>query len=183
MLNRQGHKHLQPEPPIFNAVPPMAQTFKLVQAFPAHVDQVLAARERRFEDMSKLDSLKGQQILSQTQEGTVKITKRAFSLADKIPDAIKPMIPAGFLNLVETARFDTATKTNRFEVIYEQNPDRLRISGVTKYIDEGASSSRREYEITVKVNMALIGGMLESQIAGSFKKGIEKDYENIQGML
>lgn len=161
----------------------MAQTFTLVQVFPAHVDKVLAARERRFEDLSKLENLKGQTILSQTQEGSVKITKRAFSLADKIPDAIKPMVPAGFLNLVETARFDADTKINRFEVTYEQNPDRLKISGVTKYIDEGPSSSRREYEITVKVNMTLIGGIMENQIASSFKKGIEKDYENINSIL
>jgi Protein of unknown function (DUF2505) len=161
----------------------MAQKFTLTQVFPASVDKVLAARERRFEDMSKLENLKGQQILSQIQEGSVKVTKRAFSLADKIPDAIKPMVPAGFLNLVETARFDDDTKINRFEVTYEQNPDRLRISGVTKYIAESDSSSRREYEITVKVNMALIGGVLENQIANSFKKGIEKDYDIIKGIL
>ena len=160
----------------------MAQTFKLVQVFPASLEKVLAARERRFEDLSKLENLKGQQILSQTHEGTVKITKRAFSLADKIPDAIKPMVPAGFLNLEETARFDEATKINRFEVTYAQNPDRLKINGVTKYIDEGATS-RREYQITVKVNMALIGGILENQIASSFKKGIEKDYDNIKEIL
>ncbi len=161
----------------------MAQTFTLTQVFPASVDKVLAARERRFEDMSKLENLKGQQILSQTQEGSVKITKRAFSLADKIPDAIKPMVPAGFLNLVETARFDHDSNINRFDVIYEQNPDRLRISGVTKYIAESGSSSRREYQITVKVNMALIGGVLENQIANSFKKGIEKDYDIIKALL
>jgi hypothetical protein len=65
----------------------------------------------------------------------------------------------------------------------EQNPDRLRISGVTKYIGESETSSRREYEITVKVNMALIGGILESQIASSFRKGIERDFEVIQGLL
>jgi hypothetical protein len=161
----------------------MAQTFTLVQVFPAHIDKVLAARERRFEDMSKLESIKGQEILDRHQEGNVVVTKRAFSLADKIPDAIKPMVPAGFLNLVETARFDVEDKINRFEVSYEQNPERLRISGITKYIDESPSSSRREYEITVKVNIALIGGVLENQIAGSFKKGIEKDYENIKSLL
>lgn len=161
----------------------MAQTFTLVQSFPTHVDKVLAARERRFEDMSKHDGLKGQEVLEQHVDGNIRTTRRAFSLADKLPDAIKAMVPAGFLNLVETARFDTAAKINRFDVIYEQNPDRLRITGVTKYIHESDTSSRREYEITVKVNMALIGGMLEGQIASSFKKGIEKDYENIKGML
>jgi hypothetical protein len=161
----------------------MAQTFKLVQEFPGSVEKVLAARERRFEDLSKLDSVKGQEILDRKQEGSVITTKRAFSLADKIPDAIKPMVPAGFLNLEETARFDTATKVNRFEVIYVQNPDRLKISGITHYIGIDESKSRREYEITVKVNIALIGGVLENQIASSFKKGIERDFEIIEDLL
>ncbi|MBL8035484.1 MAG: DUF2505 domain-containing protein [Leptospiraceae bacterium] len=161
----------------------MAHTFTLIQSFPAHVDKVLAARERRFEDVSKQEGLKGQQVLDRTTEGSIITTKRAFSLADKIPDAIKPMVPAGFLNLTETARFDTAERINRFEVIYEQNPDRLRISGVTKYIHENEQSSRREYSITVKVNIALIGGMLESQIASSFRKGIEKDFDIIRELL
>lgn len=161
----------------------MAQTFTLVQVFPAHVDQVLAARERRFEDVSKQEGLKGQQILNRVTEGNVITTKRAFSLADKIPDAIKSMVPAGFLNLVETAKFDTADKINRFDVVYEQNPDRLRISGVTKYIHIGDKESKREYNITVKVNIALIGGLLESQIASSFRKGIEKDYEIIKDLV
>lgn len=161
----------------------MAQTFQLVQSFPAHIDKVLAARERRFEDVSKQEGLKGQQILDRKVEGNIITTRRAFSLADKIPDAIKPMVPAGLLNLTEVAKFDTAEKINRFEVTYEQNPDRLRISGVTKYIHENDASSRREYSITVKVNIALIGGILESQIASSFRKGIEKDFEIIRDLL
>lgn len=161
----------------------MPANFKLMQRFPAHVDQVLAARERRFDDISRQESLKKQELLDRRHEGDLVISRRAFSLADKIPDALKTMIPAGFLSLVETARFDTKNKVNRFEVIYEQNPDRLRISGVTHYIHESDSSSRREYDITVTVNMALVGGLLENQIASSFRKGIEKDYEVIQELL
>lgn len=161
----------------------MAQTFKLTQVFPASLDKVLAARERRFEDVSKQEGLKGQQLLDRKQEGSVIISTRAFSLADKLPDAVKAMVPAGFLNVTEVARFDTESKINRFEVTYQQNPDRLRVTGVTKYIAESDSSSRREYEITVKVSMALIGGMLESQIASSFRKGIEKDFEVIKDLL
>lgn len=161
----------------------MPANFKLTQSFSAHVDEVLAARERRFEDVSKQESLKKQELLDRKHEGNVIVSRRAFSLADKIPDALKAMIPAGFLNLVETARFDTESKVNRFEVVYEQNPERLRINGETHYIHEGENSSRREYNITVKVNMALVGGMLESQIASSFRKGIEKDYEVIKELL
>jgi hypothetical protein len=161
----------------------MPANFKLKQSFSAHVDEVLAARERRFDDVSKQESLKKQELLDRRHEGDLIISRRAFSLADKIPDALKSMIPAGFLNLVETAKFDTKNKVNRFEVIYEQNPDRLRISGVTHYIHESDTSSRREYDITVKVNMALVGGMLENQIASSFRKGIEKDYEVIKELL
>lgn len=161
----------------------MAQSFKLVQEFPGSVDKVLAAREKRFDDLSKVDSVKGQEILERKTEGNIITTVRAFSLADKIPDAIKPMVPAGFLNLVETAKFDTSTRINRFEVTYTQNPDRLKISGETHYIHVDDTSSRREYNITVKVNIALIGGVLESQIASSFKKGIEKDFENIKELL
>jgi hypothetical protein len=161
----------------------MATTFKLVQNFPASVDAVLSARERRFEDVSKQEALKKQEILDRKEDGTVITTKRAFSFSDKIPEAVRSMVPAGFLNMTETARFDTATKINRFEVMQEQNPDRLRISGVTKYIGETDKSSRREYEITVKVNMALIGGLLENQIASSFRKGIERDFEVIKALL
>ncbi|HRP70701.1 MAG TPA: DUF2505 domain-containing protein [Turneriella sp.] len=161
----------------------MSQSFTLTQKFAASREHVLAARERRFEDLSKHDGVKKQEILSETHEGAVKITKRAFSLADKVPDMVKSMMPAGFLNLTETARFDTETKTNRFDVTYEQNPDRMQIKGETKYIDEGENSSRREYNITVKVNIPLVGSLLEIQIASSFKKGIEKDYQNIQDIL
>jgi len=161
----------------------MAQTFKLTQNFQASVDKVLAARERRFEDVSKLEGLKGQELLDRQESGGVITSKRAFSLADKLPDAIKALMPAGFLNLEEVAHFDTNAKTNRFDVTYPQNPDRMRIKGFTKYIAETDTSSRREYEITVSVNMALIGGMLEGQIASSFKKGIEKDYEVITSLL
>lgn len=161
----------------------MAVNFKLTQSFPASVEAVLAARERRFDDVSKQEGLKKQEILERYQEGTTLVTRRAFSLADKIPDALKGMVPANFLQLVETAKFDTVNNTNRFEVVYEQNPERLKISGVTHYIHESEKSSRREYDITVKVNMALIGGLLEQQIAASFRKGIEKDYEIIKEIL
>jgi len=161
----------------------MAQTFRLLQPFPASVEKVLAARERRFEDLSKHDGLKNQALLDRRQEGKVVVTKRALSLADKIPDAIKPLVPAGLLNLVETAHFDTETNTNRFVVTYVDNPDRLKITGVTKYIGESESASRREYEITVAMNVAFVGGLLENQIASSFRKGIEKDYENIKELL
>lgn len=161
----------------------MAANFKLTQSFSASVEAVLAARERRFDDVSKQDGLKKQEILERYHEGTLLVTRRAFSLADKIPDALKAMVPVGFLQLVETAKFDTVNNINRFEVVYEQNPERLKISGVTHYIHESDNSSRREYDITVKVNMALIGGLLEQQIAASFRKGIEKDYEIIKEIL
>lgn len=161
----------------------MAARFTLTQNFAAHVDKVLAARERRFEDVSKHDGLKKQDILDRHQEGSVLVTKRAFSLADKLPDALKTLLPSSFLKLVEIARFDTQTKTNRFEVIFEENPDRLQMKGETHYIHESDTSSRREYNISVKVNWALIGGMIENQIASSFRKGIEKDYEIIQEIL
>ncbi|GAB4427634.1 MAG: hypothetical protein OHK0011_09620 [Turneriella sp.] len=161
----------------------MSANFKLRQSFAAHVDEVLAARERRFDDVSKQESLKKQELLERRHEGDFIVSRRAFSLADRIPDALKSMIPAGFLNLVETAKFDTKNRVNRFEVIYEQNPDRLRISGVTHYVHESDTSSRREYDITVKVNMALVGGILENQIASAFRKGIEKDYEVIKELL
>ncbi|MBV6492943.1 MAG: hypothetical protein LDLANPLL_00949 [Turneriella sp.] len=161
----------------------MAQTFTLLQKFPYSRERVLAARERRFEDLSKHDSLKKQEILSETYEGPVKITKRVFSLADKIPDIAKSIIPQGYLDMVETARFDSETKINRFEVLNEQNPDRFQIKGETKYIEEGPDSSRREYNISVKVNITLLGSLVEMQIANSFKKGIEKDFENIKEIL
>lgn len=161
----------------------MPANFKLTQSFSAHVDEVLAARERRFDDVSKQESLRKQELLDRRREGDLIVSRRAFSLADKIPEALRTMIPPGFLDLVETAQFDTKNRINRFEVVYEQNPERLRISGVTQYIHESEKSSRREYDITVRVNMALVGGLVESQIASSFRKGIERDYEVIKEIL
>lgn len=161
----------------------MAQTFKMTQRFAAPLKEVLAARERRFEDVSKQEGLKGQELLDRKEVDGVITSKRAFSLADKLPDAIKALVPAGFLNLEEVAKFDTKTTTNRFEVSYPPNPDRLKITGETHYVAESDVACRRDYNITVKVGMALIGGMLEGQIASSFKKGIEKDYEVIKDLL
>ncbi|HNA79788.1 MAG TPA: hypothetical protein PKY99_10060, partial [Turneriella sp.] len=70
----------------------MPANFKLKQSFSAHVDEVLAARERRFDDVSKQESLKKQELLDRKHEGDLIVSRRAFSLADKIPEALKAMI-------------------------------------------------------------------------------------------
>ncbi|MCX7633189.1 MAG: DUF2505 family protein [Turneriella sp.] len=161
----------------------MAARFTLVQHFAAPLADVLAARERRFEDPSRHEGLKKQEVLERRQEGSVIVTRRAFSLADKLPDPLRKWVPADFLQLTETARFDIATSTNQFEVIYDKNPDRLRINGTTHYIAEGPQSTRREYDIRVAVNMPIVGGIVENQIAGLFRKSIEKDHEILQEIL
>jgi len=161
----------------------MANSFNLTQQFHASIESVLAAREKRYDDISKQDGLKGQELLDKKTEGGFIISRRALSLADRIPDAVKTMIPAGLLNVTEEARFEIATNTNRFEVTYDKNPDKLRISGITRYIRESENSCKREYNISVRVDIPLIGGMVETQIMNSFRKGIERDYEIISELL
>ena len=161
----------------------MANSFNLTQQFSAGLESVLAAREKRYDDISKQDGLKGHELLDKKNEGGFIISRRSLSLADRIPDVVKAMIPAGLLNVTEEARFELATNINRFEVTYDKNPDKLRISGVTRYIKESDKTCRREYNITVRVDIPLIGGMVETQIMNSFRKGIERDYEIISEIL
>lgn len=161
----------------------MAHTFTLTQTFPASLEKVLAARERRYEDVSKQEGLNKQELLDRREEGSIIISKRSFSLADKIPDAIKSLVPKNFLQLTENSRFDRSNNTNRFEVEQAENPGRLKISGFTRYIAENDRSSRREYEITITINIALVGGLVESQLASSYRKGLERDFEVIKGYL
>lgn len=150
--------------------------YKLRQEFPYPLKVVLAARELRYEDIDNQPGLKSQELLSTERDGTVIITKRLFRFGTAIPDMIKQMVPTKLLEMVDTNYFDTATSKSRFVMQSEYSPEKMKLSATCPYVAVSENLTTREYDVTVEVNLPLVGKTVAQAIADSHREALVKDH-------
>jgi len=150
--------------------------YKLRQEFPFKIATVIAARELRYDDIDNQPGLKSQELLSTEKQGTVIITRRLFRFGTAIPDIIKKMVPPKLLEMVDTNYFDTATNQSRFEMVSEYSPEKVRLSATCPYVAISDSLTAREYDVTVEVNVPMVGTTVAKAIADSHREALIKDH-------
>ena len=158
------------------------EAINLVQEFPYKLADVLAARERRYEDIKRFPELKDQKILEKREEGDMIFTRRELAFGDKVPDLLKKIVPPEMLKMLEESHFNSKTHVNNYEVFPQNNKDKLCIHGRSVYEDLG-EKSRRSYELKIECNVPLIGSILAGQIRDQYQKGLVKDYNLLLELL
>lgn len=151
--------------------------YTLRQEFPYPLKTVIRAREHRYDELHNQPGLKSQELLGTEHDGPVVITKRLMKFGETVPDIIKKMVPAALLQMTDTNYFNTETHESKFTMLSDYAPDKVKISGVCPYVQVNENLTYREYELTVEVNVPLVGKTIEKAIADSYRDGLEKDHQ------
>jgi hypothetical protein len=153
--------------------------YQLRQEFPYALRTVIAARELRYDDIDSQPGLKSQELLSVERQGSITVTKRLFRFGSAIPEIVKKMVPAKLLEMVDTNYFDSATHLSRFMMQSEYAPDKVKITAACPYTAVSENLTVREYDVSVEVNIPVIGNTVAKAIADSHRQALVKDFEII----
>lgn len=157
--------------------------FSLKQDFPYSLEKVLEARDKRWDNLDKFPELKNQQLLEEKTEDDILHQKRRLDFGTQVPSIVKTALPNGMLELIEDSQFNTQSKVHSFTVYPKGMEKKFMIKGKTNYVAVDDQSSRREYEIEIKVNVPVIGGTIESQVAKQYKNSIIKDHKKLMDFI
>lgn len=153
--------------------------YQLRQEFPYNIETVIAARELRYDDIENQPGLKSQELISAEKQGSIIVTKRLFRFGTAIPDVVKSMVPAKLLEMVDTNYFDTSSYLSRFVMQSEFSPEKVKISATCPYIRVSENLTIREYDVTVEVNIPIVGKSVAKAIADSHREALIKDHRII----
>lgn len=153
--------------------------YQLRQEFPYNIETVIAARELRYDDIENQPGLRSQELISTEKQGNIIVTKRLFRFGSAIPDVVKKMVPAKLLEMVDTNYFDTATYLSRFTMQSEFSPEKVKISATCPYIRISERLTVREYDVTVEVNIPIVGKSVAKAIGDSHREALLKDHQII----
>jgi hypothetical protein len=156
---------------------------QLEQTFPYSLQAVLEAREKRWDDSETFSEISDQKQLDKKQEGDILISRRKLGLSNYLPAIVRKVLPASIMELNDDSSYNIKTNVNTFEIYPEKHKDKFLISGKSNYIGIDETSCKREFEIQVNVNLLLVGGPMEIQVADLYKKNLEKDYKKIINYL
>jgi hypothetical protein len=150
--------------------------FQLRQEFPFSIKTVIAARERRYDDIDNQPGLKSQTLISVEQQGSVIVTKRLFRFGTAIPEIVKKMVPEKLLEMVDTNYFNTETCESRFVMQSEYSPDKVKVSATCPYVQVNEALTVRTYDVLVEADIPLIGNTVAKAIADSHREALIKDH-------
>lgn len=154
------------------------------QEFPFTLEDVIRARNYRFNNIEKFSEMNSQKIIEHREEDGVRYLKRLLSSEEKIPPLLVSMIPENMLNLIQESWFDKKNLVSDFKIYSENtNDNSFLLTGSAIYEPINNESSRRRFTMNVDVKIPIVGKLISSFISDTFQKRLEKDQNSIITLL
>ncbi|MCE9501880.1 MAG: DUF2505 domain-containing protein [Leptospira sp.] len=155
--------------------------YTVVQKFDVSLPELLRAREDRYKNLDKFPDLKNVSLLDEKKEGNKVFQKRKIDLGASLPQVLS--VALNDPSLIEESSFDLDSNTHIFKLFPPNNEKVVTITGKSLYREISPNSSERSYEVEVKSEVFLVGGLIEGAIEEIHKHSLEKDKNSINQFL
>ena len=155
--------------------------FRLEQDFEAPVERVLQAKEALAHE--RHSEIEHEDVIEHVEEQDREFKKKRLSLGDKLPEIVLKMMPREMRYLLQESSYENGGRHHTFRVYAENHEDKFIMSGESRYEENGEGRCKRIYEVSVKANIPLVGGIIENQVGGSYRKNLENDHKLIKNYL
>lgn len=160
--------------------------FKAEYVFNGPINMVWEAREKRFHTPDLFPELQKHQEIERREEGKKIFSKRLIEISSSIPKPLQKILSPDMLNCTDESVFDMETNVHTWNVVPNLKTKVFKCVGYSKYTefdDGGEKKTRRELELTVTVDIPLLGKMAEQVILDGYKKNLEKDNQTLTKMI
>ena len=158
--------------------------FRLDQALPGSVDEVLAA----FTDPAFLARV-GQQakvgapeVLGQERDGTVVRQRVRYRFTGPLSTTVERVIDRRRLVWVDEHEYDLAGAAATFRIIPEHYGDRLRCHGTERFTAT-ATGTNRNVEAELTVRWPLVGGLVERAIVSGLQEHLAEEARMVSAWI
>ena len=161
-------------------------TTRYKHVFDAPLEKVNEAREKRFEHPDKFPDLKKVKVLEEKKEGKILKKKQYIEISSAIPKQARKFLPVDVLNCIDESVYDLEKNTHHWSVTSAKHKKIFKIDGDSEYVEfeeDGRVKTKREYKISIKVNIPLFAKVAEQAILTTYVKNMKKDCESIKKML
>jgi hypothetical protein len=134
-------------------------------------------------DLQELDNVKGWKVLKEEDNGDVRVGTKEWCAHGQIPKALQHIISPKMLTWLEHSKWDRKNRVYSFDIEPYYLRKQISCRGKTTYFDAGNGRSGRTFEIELKVDIPILGGMFESFVSGYLKTSEEQDYNiSVKGL-
>jgi hypothetical protein len=150
------------------------------------IDMVWEAREKRFGNPDLFPELQKHQEIERREEGKKIFSKRLIEISSSIPKPLQKVLSPEMLKCTDDSIYDMEANTHTWNVVPNFKTKVFKCTGYSKYIEfdeNGEKKTRRIIELTVTVDIPLLGKMAEQVVLEGYKKNLDKDNQTMSKMI
>lgn len=159
---------------------------QIVQYFNSPLEDVLKARQKRWDELEKIPDLKKAVELVRREDDELLYIERESSASSHVPENFRKFVSPNMLRWKEISTWHKRSNIHEWRVVPAQRSGYLDIRGRTIYeeIEEGGRiRTRRTLVMDLKVRVPVLGPLAEAAVFEAFSKNFQKDYEAIKGRM
>jgi hypothetical protein len=160
--------------------------FKGEYIFNGPIGMVWEAREKRFENPEQFPELQKHQEIERREEGKKIFSKRLIEISSSVPKPLQKILSPEMFNCTDESVYDMESNVHTWNVVPNFKTKVFRCTGYSKYVEfdeNGEKKTRRFIELTVTVDIPLLGRMAEQVILDGYKKNLDRDNQTISKMI
>jgi hypothetical protein len=160
--------------------------FKGEYIFNGSIDMVWEAREKRFENPEQFPELQKHQEIERRTEGKKIFSKRLIEISGSIPKPLQKVLSPEMMKCTDESVYDMEANTHTWNVTPNFKTKVFKCIGYSKYNEyeeNGEKKTKRLIELTVTVDIPLVGKMAEQVVLDGYKKNLERDNQSMAKMI
>lgn len=126
--------------------------------------------DKFFERLNPKIQIKAREVLERKESGD-ELYRKIKNTPSLEPPAIVKKVIGDDLSYIEESWFNRKTKAYRFKVSSPAAGKRFDFNGTIAVVPLGESRCRRDLNATIKIDVMLVGGQIENQIAKQTEDG------------
>ncbi|HOX28188.1 MAG TPA: DUF2505 family protein [bacterium] len=127
-------------------------------------------------DMQELENVTAWKVIEEKDIDDRRVATKEWCAHSQIPKSLQHIISPKMLTWFEHSEWNRKTKTYSFVIVPHYLKKQVTCKGKTVFLQKGADKCDRTFEIELKVDIPIVGIILENLVLNALKQNEEQDF-------